>query len=94
MNKLYKVVVVEWGDAFIDTEDFDQDDADSTKPVYRKTVGFLIAKNKHGYVLSTDVYNEDEDGVAGKLFIPHGMVTDVTQLFTRVKKEEPCGAQS
>ena len=80
-----KVLLVEWGDAFIDTEDFDPKDAKNTKPVYRKTVGFLISKNQHGYVLATDVY-DDLPEVAGKLFIPHGMVTGVTQLFTRVKK--------
>jgi hypothetical protein len=91
--KLYKVVVVEWGDAFIDTDDFDPAEAADTKPVYRKTVGFLIAKNQHGYVLATDTY-VDEDEVAAKMFIPHGMVTRVTPLFTRVKKEAPCGPKS
>lgn len=92
--KDYKVVEVYWGDAFIDTEDFDEAEAKDTKPVYRKTVGFLIAKNQHGYVLATDIYEDDEDGVAGKLFIPIGMATKVTQLFTRVKKEDACSAQS
>lgn len=80
-----KVLMVSWGDAFIDCEDFDPKEAENTKPVYRKTVGFLIAKNQHGYVLATDTYDNDPE-VASKMFIPHGMVTGVTELFTRVKK--------
>lgn len=79
-----KVYVVSWGDAFIETDDFDPQEAQDTKPIYRKTVGFLIAKNQHGYVLATDTY-DNESEVAAKMFIPHGMVTDVTELFTRVK---------
>ena len=76
----YSIVIVEWADAFIDTDDFDAEDAASTEPVYRKTVGFLIAKNQHGYVLATDVYKDAKDGVAGKLFVPHGMVLSVTPV--------------
>jgi len=75
-----KIVVVEWGDAFIDTEDFDPKEASKTKPVYRRTVGFLIAKNQHGYILATDEYKKKSDGVAAKMFIPHGMVTGVTEV--------------
>ena len=77
---VYRIVVVEWADAFIDTEDFDPEDAAKTEPVYRKTVGFLISKNQHGYVMATDVYRDSTDGVAGKLFIPHGMVLGVTDV--------------
>jgi len=76
----YKMVVVSWGDAFIDTDDFNPEDAKKTTPVYRKTVGYLIAKNVHGYVLATDVYDKAEDGVAAKMFIPKGMVTGITYL--------------
>jgi len=68
------IVVVEWGDAFIDTDDFDIKDAKETTPVYRTTVGFYIAKNQHGIILATDVYAKKEDGVAAKMFIPWGMV--------------------
>lgn len=80
MKMRNKVVVVEWGDAFIDTDDFDEKDAAKTKPVMRKTVGFLIAKNQYGYVLATDEYNKKSDGLAAKMFVPHGMVTDVKEL--------------
>jgi len=78
-KKSYKVVIVSWGDAFIDTGDFTIEDAKSTTPIYRKTVGFLICKNQHGYVLATDTYDELPE-VAAKLFIPKGMVTDITYL--------------
>ena len=86
----YPIYVVEWGDAFIDTSDFDQNDADSTEPVYRKSVGFLIAKNQHGYVLATDEYNDKEEGVAAKLFIPHGMVVKATKYSP--SRRQPKGA--
>ena len=81
-----KVVVVEWGDAFIDCEDFDIEEAQSTTPIYRKTVGFFIAKNQHGVVLATDLYAEGNEA-AGKLFIPKGMIYKMYELFTRVKKD-------
>lgn len=71
------VVVIEWGDAFIETDDFDDSEAKRTKPVYRRTVGFLIAKNQYGYVLATDEYAKKKDGYAARMFIPNGMVIEV-----------------
>lgn len=88
-------MVIEWGDAFIETDDFSIEEAQDTKPVYRRTVGFLVAHNQHGYVLATDKYEDEADGVAGRMFIPKGMVVSVTQLtnnVTRVTKGvEVCG---
>jgi len=84
-KRVSKVLVVEWGDAFIDCEDFDIEEAKKTQPVYRKTVGFFIAKNQHGIVLATDLCSKKEDGAAGKLFIPTGMIHKTYELFTRVK---------
>ncbi len=78
-RKNYKTVLISWGDAFIDTEDFDPEAAKKTTPVYRKTVGFLICKNQHGYVLATDTFDNSTD-VHAKMFIPKGMVTKVTVL--------------
>ena len=74
-----KVVVVHWGDAFIDNDDFKLADAKDTKPVYRRTVGFLLAKNQHGHVLCTDLY-DDTPEAASKMFIPKGMITKVEVL--------------
>lgn len=71
-----QVVVVEWGDAFIETDDFKIDDAKETEPVYRKTAGFLVAKNQHGTVLCTDLYAKGNEGAA-KMFIPKGMIYKV-----------------
>ena len=75
-----KVICVEWGDAFIDTDDFKEDKAQDTEPVWRRTVGFLVAKNQHGYVLATDEYADKKDGVAARMFIPHGMVRKTKYL--------------
>jgi len=72
----HKVVVVKWGDAFIETDDFDLKDAKKTTPVWRYTAGFFIVKNQHGIVLATDVYDKKKDGVSAKMFIPWGMVDD------------------
>ena len=71
-----KVVVVKWGDAFIDTDDFNPEKAKETEPVWRFTAGYFIAKNQHGLVLATDLYAKKEDGAAAKMFIPWGMVND------------------
>lgn len=73
-------VCVKWGDAFIDTKDFDPKKAAQTEPVWRYTTGFLIAKNDEGYVLATDLYEKKKDGAAAMMFIPHGMVTGVKKL--------------
>lgn len=77
MKLRFPVVIVEWGDAFIETDDFDLADAKKTKPVMRYTVGYKIAENQHGIVLATDYYKKKSDGVNAKMFIPHGMVTRV-----------------
>lgn len=76
-----------WGDAFIDTKDFDADEAAKTEPVYRKTVGFLVARNQHGIVLATDEYDKAEDGVAGKLFIPHSMTNEVIIMAPKKRRK-------
>jgi hypothetical protein len=74
------IYIIEWGDAFIDCDDFDQDEADETGPVMRCTVGYLIAKNQHGYILATDEYAKKEDGYASRMFVPLGMATKVTKI--------------
>ena len=83
----YSVWVVKWGDAFIETDDFTQEDADATAPVVRTTAGFLIAKNQHGYVLATDVYEKKEDGVAARMFVPHGMVIEAKEMAPAPKRK-------
>jgi hypothetical protein len=82
-KKSPRVVVVSWGDAFIETDDFSKKNAEETEPVYRKTVGFLIAKNQHGYVLATDTYDKEQDTYNAKMFIPLGMVTKIKYLGPR-----------
>lgn len=75
-----KIVTIEWADAFIDTDDFTVEEAQTVEPVYRTTVGWLVAKNQHGYVLATDEYRKKSDGVAGQLFIPHGVILRVIEV--------------
>ena len=81
--KTYKKVEIHWGDAFLDTDDFDLEDAINTTPVYRKTVGFLVVKNRHGYILATDTFDSDPKLFHAKMFIPKGMVYKVTDLTVR-----------
>lgn len=75
-----RVVEILWGDAFIDTDDFDPKEAHATEPCFRYTVGYLIARNQYGYVLATDRYKDEDDGVSGKMFIPNDWVVKVTRL--------------
>lgn len=77
----HPVVLVEWGDAFIDTEDFDPKKALKAQPVVRTTVGFFIGQNANGdIILATDFYAKKKDGAAALMFIPMGMVRDWYEL--------------
>lgn len=78
-KKSHKLVCISWMDAFVDTDSFTYKEALTTEPVYTKTVGFLIVKNQHGYVLATDIYDNLDD-YNTKIFIPKGMVTKVEIL--------------
>lgn len=75
-----KILLIEWGDAFIDIADFTVKEARKTKPVFRSTVGFLVVKNKYGYVLATDTFHQKGLEFHAKMFIPHGMVISVEEL--------------
>ena len=71
----HPIVVVEWGDAWIDTDDVTPKKASKLKPVGRKTVGFFLAQNKHGdIILCTDLYDKKSDGASAPMLIPAGMV--------------------
>ena len=76
------VVVVEWGDAFIDTSDITFGKAKKLKAVERRTVGFFMGQNKDGdIILCTDIYDKKSDGdAAAPMLIPMGMVTDWYEL--------------
>lgn len=76
-NKAY---VVEWGDAFIDTDDFSAKGAENTKPIRRITIGWLVCRNQYGWVLATDIFPEEKKEFSSKIFIPHGMVQKATLL--------------
>ena len=68
------IVVVEWWDAFVDTDDFDMKKAAKTKAVRRRTIGFFVCETDEGVVMATDEYEKDGDGFSARLFVPHGMI--------------------
>ena len=70
------IVEVRWWDASIDTCDIDISKAKKSKPVERFTVGYLVAENKHGVVLSTDYFPRKKKvkEVSALLVIPWGMI--------------------
>ena len=71
-----KIVEVCWGDAWVDTDDVTVKKIAKAKPIYRRTVGYLVADNEHGLVLVTDRYDKDKKEVNTPMFIPHGMITE------------------
>lgn len=77
----HPIVVVHWGDAFIDCSDISPKKAKKLKPVGRKTVGFFLGQNKAGdVILATDIYNKKSDGAAAPMLIPMGMIIDWYEL--------------
>ncbi|KKL08771.1 hypothetical protein LCGC14_2572530 [marine sediment metagenome] len=58
LSSTMKVCEVLWWDAWIDTKDISIKAAAKLKPILRTTVGFLVAENAHGVVLSTDYFNK------------------------------------
>jgi len=79
-----KIVEVRWWDAFIDTDDISLKAAKKARPIERFTVGYLIAENKHGIVLSTDYFPKKKKvkEVSALMVIPSGMIRKIH----RVKK--------
>lgn len=68
------VYLVTWDDAFVDTHDFDEDEAKETVAVRRTSVGFLVAETEKGVILASDEYEKEEDGYHTRMFIPQGMI--------------------
>ena len=76
MVKSPDIVVVEWIDAcHYDGWQFGRDTGVDASPVW--TVGFLIKKQKEGYLIAQTWYPDD---TANLIFIPKGMVTKFTVL--------------
>jgi len=71
-----KIVEVRWWDAWIDTEDVSIKKAKKLKPVERFTVGYLVAENEYGVVLSTDYFPKKKKirEVSATMVIPWGMI--------------------
>lgn len=71
-----KIVEVRWFDAWIDTGDVCIKKAKKSKPIERYTVGYLIADDEDGIVLSTDYFPKGKKvkDVSALMVIPWGMV--------------------
>jgi hypothetical protein len=74
------IVLVQWDDAFIDTDDFNEKQAARTQPCRRTTVGFLICTTEDGLVLATDFYDNSKNVYNARMFLPHGMITGYYEL--------------
>ena len=73
-----KVIEVKWEDAWIDTDDILITKAKKLKPIMRSTVGWLVADNENGLILSTDIFHSEEDSkyVNTIMVIPKGMIVE------------------
>ena len=77
-----RVCEVLWWDAWIDTKDISIKSAAKLKPILRTTVGFLVAENTHGVVLSTDYFNKKTvKEVSATMVIPWGMIEDYWEFI-------------
>ena len=76
----HKIAVVDWVDAFIDTDDFTRKQAKKAKGVRRYTVGWLVEENAEGVVMATDYYKKKSDGFNSMMFVPWGWITEFTVL--------------
>lgn len=71
-----RAVVVDWDDAYIETDDFSEKNAKKAEPVRRYTIGWYVCSTDKGVVLATDYYDKEKDGFAAKMFIPWGMINE------------------
>ena len=71
-----KVVEVRWGDAWVDTDDFNLEEAKKLTPIVRSTVGFLLSENDQAVVLCTDFYEKDKKIINTPMIIPSNMILD------------------
>lgn len=82
------MVEVQWGDAWIDTDDYTFEEAKKLTPVIRKTIGYLVSTTDDCIILATDLYKRDKPpSIKGRwesdkstintpMVIPWGMVIE------------------
>ena len=80
MNTNMDIVEVRWDDAWIDTEDYDIEEAKLLKPIRRTTVGFLVAEREDALVLCTDKFEKDDKCINAPMVIPKGMIVNYWYL--------------
>lgn len=80
------VVIVRWLDAYTVDDTYTDEDVKSTPAAPTVTVGFLIADNREGVTVTTDVQlplpGTDDKTMAyrGKHFIPRGMIVELKKI--------------
>ena len=80
--KEFSIVEVQWGDAWIDTDDYTFEEAKKLTPVIRKTIGYLINITDECIILATDIYKEskspeiEKNTINTPMVIPWGMVIE------------------
>lgn len=72
------IVLVKWGDAFIDTDDVTVKKAKKLRPIVRYTVGFLVDDNDDCLVLATDVFEKGNE-ISAPMVIPHGWILEYSE---------------
>lgn len=71
-------VIVTWDDAHASLDAITVDEAKELKPYRTDSIGYLVAKTKHGITIA---YDEYADGTYGAYsFIPAGMVVRVRKI--------------
>ena len=80
--KEFSIVEVQWGDDWIDTDDYTFEEAKKLTPVIRKTIGYLINITDECIILATDIYKEsksleiEKNTINTPMVIPWGMVIE------------------
>jgi len=73
---LHKAEIITWDDAHGTNSSIEIKDLKNTKPCRTHTIGFVVAENTHGVIISMDVYvgKEWSKHCNNYAFIPHGMI--------------------
>ena len=76
-----QIVIAVWDDAHASHDATTEEEAHEIAPVRTYTVGWVLARNQHGIVLTPDLYDDPDMGAGGNYFIPWGMVVKVIECI-------------
>ena len=80
-----EVVIIDWVDAFAETEDFSRKKGEKTEGIRRTTVGFFVAETDDGVVLATDYFHKDKDSFYGRMMVPWGCIERYDRFYEVTK---------